>query len=93
MSGDTIKIPFSLTSSEENEVQFYFNAAECTIVQKLRGTLTYMLKVSFLKFLYRLNKNRLVLKSDDSDSSIQEKFDLKINIPCSGYLLRSQCSR
>ena len=51
ISGDTIKIPFSLTSNAENEVQFYFNANECTFAQKLKGTLTYMIKVINLKII------------------------------------------
>ena len=52
LSGDTIKLPFSLSSNDKKELEFYFNANECTLTQKLRGTLTYMLKVAYIIIFY-----------------------------------------
>jgi hypothetical protein len=42
---DSIKIPFNLSKkNKENFNEFYFNVSECTFAQKLKGTLTYILK-------------------------------------------------
>lgn len=44
-NSETIKIPFALNSNTENQAEYIFSASDCTFPQKLKGTLTYMLKV------------------------------------------------
>lgn len=42
---DAIKVPFILLPSAQNEGQFAFNIQEIKVAQKLKGTLTYIVKV------------------------------------------------
>lgn len=42
---DAIKVPFILLPSAQNEGQFAFNIQEIKVPQKLKGTLTYIVKV------------------------------------------------
>jgi AP-3 complex subunit delta-1 len=43
-NNDSVKVPFSLPPNAQNEGQFAFLVEEITAPQKLRGTLTYILK-------------------------------------------------
>jgi hypothetical protein len=43
--GDPIKLGYQLNQkTSENSSEFYFNVNDCTFAQKLKGTLTYILK-------------------------------------------------
>lgn len=42
---DAIKVPFILLPGAQNEGQFAFNIQEIKVAQKLKGTLTYIVKV------------------------------------------------
>ena len=52
-TNETVRIPFNLNADSENEVEFLFNANDCTFQQKLKGTLTYMLKVIYSNFILK----------------------------------------
>lgn len=43
---DSVKVPFTLPPGAQNEGQFAFTVEDITAPQKLRGTLTYILKSS-----------------------------------------------
>ncbi|XP_070195049.1 AP-3 complex subunit delta-1-like isoform X2 [Littorina saxatilis] len=43
-NSDAVKVPFTLPAGTQNEGQFAFGVEEITAPQKLRGTLTYILK-------------------------------------------------
>lgn len=43
---DAIKVPFILLPNAQNEGQFAFTVHEIKVAQKLKGTLTYILKVN-----------------------------------------------
>jgi hypothetical protein len=43
--GDPIKLGYQLNQkTNQNSSEFYFNVNDCTFAQKLKGTLTYILK-------------------------------------------------
>ena len=43
---DAIRVPFVLLPGSQNEGQFAFSVQDINQAQKLRGTLTYIVKVS-----------------------------------------------
>ena len=45
-SHDVVKVPFQLPPNMANECQFIFYVQSFLVPQKLRGTTTYMVKVS-----------------------------------------------
>ena len=45
-SGESIKIPFTLQPSSQNEIEYLFNATDCTFPHKIKGSMTYMVKSS-----------------------------------------------
>lgn len=57
---DAIKVPFILLPSAQNEGQFAFNIQEIKVPQKLKGTLTYIVKV-LVYDIYELIKNVFLL--------------------------------
>lgn len=57
---DAIKVPFILLPSAQNEGQFAFNIQEIKVPQKLKGTLTYIVKV-LVYDIYELIKNDFLL--------------------------------
>ncbi len=44
-SSDAVKVPFTLLPEAQNEGQFAFTVDSVNMPQKLKGTLTYMVKV------------------------------------------------
>jgi hypothetical protein len=48
---ETIMIPFNLTSDSEKETELFFNVSDCTFPHKVKGTMTYMMKVCY--FIYK----------------------------------------
>ena len=44
---DSVKIPFVLLPGAQNESQFAFTLEQINMPQKIKGTLTYMVKVRF----------------------------------------------
>lgn len=57
---DAIKVPFILLPNAQNEGQFAFNIQEIKVPQKLKGTLTYIVKV-LVYDIYELIKNVFLL--------------------------------
>ena len=43
---DAVKVPFTLLPGTQNEGQFAFTVSSISMPQKLKGTLTYILKVN-----------------------------------------------
>jgi len=74
-SGGIIKIPFNLVANSKYDFQIYFTVDDCTFAQKLKGTLTYMLKSATVssvqeKIDFKLNlscSSYLVQSSCDSN--------------------------
>ena len=66
-----------MASGSEQEAEYLFNVVDCTFVQRVRGTVTYIVKSADL--------------SIQDASSIQEKIDFKMNVPCSSFLVESSC--
>ena len=54
-SDDAIKLAFDLAAGAKNEVQFAFDLRDVTQAQKLKGTLTYMVKVCTAATCSRFN--------------------------------------
>jgi AP-3 complex subunit delta-1 len=87
---EPLRLPFSLESGDdENQIELLFNVNDCTYAQKLKGTLTYIIKVSIQAS--ERNQDHKVMtffyfKSEKD--SFQEKIDFKMNISCSTFLIQ-----
>jgi len=94
-NSETIKIAFALNSNTENQAEYIFSASDCTFPQKLKGTLTYMLKsddigIAHEKIDFKLNvpcSKYLVKNPSDSDDltkwlsngQLTSKFSIKLD--------------
>uniref|UniRef100_A0A8C4J388 AP-3 complex subunit delta-1 n=1 Tax=Dromaius novaehollandiae TaxID=8790 RepID=A0A8C4J388_DRONO len=80
---DGIPVPFQLPPGISNEAQFVFTLQSIVMAQKLKGTLSFIVKVS------GGGTSSCCLGNDEG--STHEKLDFKLHFSCASYLITTPC--